>query len=98
MCTIAGAQTNKFASTNDPSELKNFQTLIQEHPHALAELKKNPSALGTRQFAKEYPRVGRYLEQHPGIVSQVKANPKFFDGLAATSGGGQHGGGKHRWF
>ena len=101
MCTVAGAQTNKSASTNDPNELKNFQTYIQGHPQALAELKKNPSALGTPRFAGRHPGVGKYLEEHPGVVNQVKANPKFFDGLTATSEGGHgggHGGGQHSWF
>jgi hypothetical protein len=87
---LASAQTAMQPAANDQSELKNFQALIQQHPKALAELKKNPSALGTPQFASRYRRVGQYVQEHRKVVDQVKANPKCFDGLTATSAGGKN--------
>ena len=70
--------------------LSQFRKFIQEHPRALAELKKDPSLLGKPEFAQEHKVVGDYLAQHPGIKDEVKSVPHFFDGLTASTPGGQH--------
>lgn len=77
------------------NDLTNFKAFIEQHPVALAALQKNPSLLGTPEFAKSHRRVGEYVAAHPQLIEEVKANPKFVAGLSAKSAGGD-GKGKTR--
>jgi tungstate transport system substrate-binding protein len=78
------------AAEDHSQELGQFRAFIQEHPRALDELKKDPSLLGKHEFSDEHKVVAEYLAQHPGIPDLVKAVPHFFDGLQATTKGGEH--------
>ena len=78
------------AADQENPGLKDFRTFIQEHPRALEELKNNPSLIGKPEFAQEHTVVGEYLTAHPDIAAQVQAIPHFFDGLKATTKGGEH--------
>jgi hypothetical protein len=93
--TFSGAVLAQLANdkpAGDPmkKELELFKAFIQEHPRALAELKKDPSLIRTKEFADQHQVVGEYLEQHPKIKDELKKYPNFFADLKATTPGGQH--------
>jgi hypothetical protein len=71
-------------------ELENFKVFIQEHPRALAELKKDPALIRSAAFTDEHQVVREYLEQHVKVKEELKKYPHFFDDLKATTQGGQH--------
>jgi hypothetical protein len=71
-------------------ELALFKTFIEQHPRALEELKRDPSLIGSPDFAKEHKVVGEYLAKHPSVKGRVKAVPHFFDSLKAQTKGGEH--------
>lgn len=72
------------------ADLTDFKKFIQEHPRALAELKKDPSLIRTTAFADEHKPIGDYLTQHSSIKEDLKKYPNFFDDLKPTRQGGQH--------
>jgi hypothetical protein len=72
------------------ANLEDFKKFIQEHPRALAELKKDPSLIRTDAFAAEHKAVGNYLAQHAAVKDELKKYPNFFDNLKPTTQGGQH--------
>ena len=87
------AQTaSKPGDSAGQSELASFKAFIEQHPHAVASLKSNPSQLGTPQFAQTFRAVGQYVAAHPKLIEAFKANPKFVEGLSAKSAGGGGGG------
>ena len=73
-------------------DLAEFKAFIEQHPVALAEFKKDPSKLGTPEFARNHRRVGAYVAAHPKLVEHIKANPKFVEGLSPKRRGGTGGG------
>ncbi len=94
LCPVPGlaAQSSPYSSS-DPAmkkELENFRVFIQEHPRALAELKKDPSLIRSAAFADQHRVVREYLEQHAKVKEELKKYPHFFDDLKATTQGGRH--------
>jgi hypothetical protein len=92
---LNGQTASKLDNNTVQSDLANFKALIEQHPVAIEALKANPSLLGTPQFARSHRRVGEYIAAHPNLSEEVKANPKFIEGLSAKSAGGD-GKGKSR--
>jgi hypothetical protein len=86
------AQPSPYSSSDAAmkKELESFKVFIQEHPRALAELKKDPSLIRAAAFAEEHQTVREYLEQHAKVKEELKKYPNFFDDLKATTQGGQH--------
>ena len=75
-------------------ELDDFRVFIQQHPRALAELQKDPSLIRAAAFAEEHQAVREYLENHSAVKEELRKYPNFFDGLKATTQGGQNKKGK----
>jgi hypothetical protein len=86
------AQSSPYNSSDEAmkKELESFKVFIQEHPRALAELKKDPSLIRSAAFAEEHQVVGEYLGQHAKVKEELRKYPNFFDDLKATTQGGQH--------
>jgi hypothetical protein len=86
------AQSSPYSLSDEAmkKELENFKVFIQEHPRALAELKKDPSLIRSAAFAEEHQVVREYLEQHAKVKDELQKYPHFFDDLKATTQGGQH--------
>jgi hypothetical protein len=60
-----------------PRSWTSSTAFIQEHPRALAELKKDASLIRTAEFATEHKAVGEYLAQHPTVKDELKKYPNF---------------------
>jgi hypothetical protein len=89
---LQGQTASKPGDSASQSELTEFKAFIEQHPHALAALRNNPSQLGTPQFAQNFRAVGQYVAAHPKLIEAFKANPKFVEGLNAKRAGGSGGG------
>jgi hypothetical protein len=79
---LHGQTAGKPVDSATQSDLASFKAFIEQHPVALAALQKNPSQLGTSQFARSHRRVGEYVAAHPKLVEEIKANPEFVQGSA----------------
>lgn len=93
----AGVQAQSSGTKSDAAmtkELDEFRVFIQQHPRALAELQKDPSLIRTAAFAEEHQAVREYLENHSAVKEELRKYPNFFDGLKATTQGGQNRKGK----
>jgi hypothetical protein len=88
---ISGQTVSKPSNQADQRELIQFRAFIASHPVALAELKKDPSQIASKDFAARHRRVGQYIREHPAVVQAVKSNPRFFDDINGTD---KHGGQK----
>ncbi|HEV7239346.1 MAG TPA: hypothetical protein VGQ36_08910 [Thermoanaerobaculia bacterium] len=72
------SETETSTETISSYELRNtFTRIVREHPDDVATiLALDPTLLSNEQFLAGYPRIGKFLTDHP----EVRRNPRFFLG------------------
>jgi hypothetical protein len=59
-------------------QLASFDQFMDSHHEIAEQLRKNPSLMDDREFAKNHPALAEYLEQHPGVREEIRENPNAF--------------------
>jgi dsDNA-binding SOS-regulon protein len=80
----AGGQSapaqNRAVQDNDTTrqEVANFDKFLDTHREIAEQLRKDPSLVNSREFAKNHPALQTYLQDHPAVREEIKENPNAF--------------------
>jgi hypothetical protein len=73
-------QDNNPYNNNDITrqELADFNQFLLNHPEVAEQLRKDPSLVDNREFIESHTALQTYLQDHPRIREEIKANPNAF--------------------
>ena len=69
---------DRHEDTRNREELANFDHFLDDHREIAEQVRKDPSLLDNREFVKNHPALESYLQQHPGVRTELKENPNAF--------------------
>src|SRR5439155_1689466 len=70
------ASSTRQRTTN--SELAQFDQFLDAHAQIRSELSKNPKLIDDENYIINHPELAEFLHGHPGVKSQILANPHAF--------------------
>src|ERR1700723_2025600 len=59
-------------------ELAHFDQFLDSHRETAEQLRKDPSLVDNEEFVHNHPALQTYLQDHPELRAQIKANPNAF--------------------
>jgi hypothetical protein len=59
-------------------ELASFDRFLDGHREIAEQIRKNPSLANNDEFVKTHPALQSYLQQHPGVRTEISRNPNTF--------------------
>jgi len=65
-------------SENKQAQLESFDRFLDGHPEINGNVRKDPALLENDAYLKEHGPLKDFLDSHPGIREEVKANPQAF--------------------
>jgi hypothetical protein len=76
----APAQNNSALPSGDATrqELANFDQFLDSHPEVAGDIRKDPSFVNNEDFVNRHPALQTYLQDHPAVREQIKADPNSF--------------------
>lgn len=90
----SGGNWNSWGNQANNQEMSDFQKFLTDHPWIAKKLRENPSLANNSDFLHDNPPLPQFLNAHPYVQSQMRADPGAFLQRERdyTSGGGQPGG------
>jgi phage-related protein len=70
------ARSPRQGTTNN--ELAQFDRFLDAHAQIRSELSKNPKLIYDENYIINHPELAEFLHSHPGVKSQILANPQAF--------------------
>ena len=76
----ASAQNTPALQGDDATrqELANFDRFLDSHPEVASDIRKDPSLVNNDDFVNRHPALQTYLQDHPAVRQQIKADPNAF--------------------
>ncbi len=76
----APAQNNPALQADDATrqELADFDRFLDSHPEVASDIRKDPSLVNHDDFVNRHPALQTYLQDHPAVREQIKADPNAF--------------------
>jgi len=69
---------NQGQSGISQSELRNWDSYLDQHKDVRADLSKNPNLVDDPSYLAKHPHLKAFLEEHPNTRQQLKAHPEQF--------------------
>ena len=69
---------DRHEDARNREELANFDHFLDDHREIAEQVRKDPSLLDNHEFVKNHPALESYLQQHPGVRTELKENPNAF--------------------
>jgi hypothetical protein len=87
----SGGSWNSRNNQANDQEMSDFQQFLADHPWIAGKLRGNPSLANSQDFLNGNPPLPKFLNAHPYVQSQFKADPNGFMQRARdfASGAGQ---------